>query len=1389
MNRIVQRTCTEIPFTGSGPGRGKSSRPLEQFRSVAAYVLLGGPGSGKTTAFESESEALGDNAFYISARDFLCFDPKDHPEWSGKTLFIDGLDEIRAGARDTRHPLDEIRRRLDHLGRPRFRISCRDADWLGENDLKHLARVSEDSAVALLRLDPLTDSEVINILRGRFTVAKARQFIASAKERGIEALLGNPQGLKLLAAVVAEDGIWPGNRFETFEKACSWMVRERNEEHGIAPRRHCASRILDAAGCISAVSLICGTAGLAWDSDFEDEDYPGLDRYVCCDLGELEVALSTKLFEAGPGNRRFVPVHRHIEEFLAARYLSRLVDQGVPFRRILALIAGKQEIAVTGMGGLCAWLAVHREDFRSELIRRNPVGVFLYGDTSAFSDDENMMLLESLSRERDSKGLSVRTLAGYRALVTPRMEATFREALNSPRRDEEHQKLTEFLLGILRRYELVPDFSGTLLEVIRDGTRHPYIKELALDVFIHGQPEDWENSGDLKALLDDIRDGRVSDPENELLGTLLLELYPRQLRPSEVWDYLFCSAGKESEGAYWQFWQCAFSDGFLSSRETGELDLEELEVEETEVEELLDSLGQRVPGLRTAFDAWLLNDLPCRLLACGLQMHGDRADRKRLYDWLAVGLPGSVRHDEYCLEPISRIRTWLERRSETQKAVFEEGLERWCGSGDFASYATAMQNRLYGASPPPDFGAWCLEKALAFGESEPQISRFLLEQAVFACRYQNGDEGLSMEILREKTGCERSLSDVLEKLLVRQKFPDETPRRSGTWNYREKEEDKDRKWIEQLHASKEVLRRDHARAGLLREIAKIYFGDFYSWRDYYGPENIRKSLPGHPDLTDAALSGLRGTVDREDVPDADEIFRMLNEGEVYSIGLPFLAGLAESERTAPPDVSQWSEARIRKSLLFYYISGPRNYEPGWYLRLLETHPEIVGDMQARFALSGFRNGREDIPKLLQLASESSHAQIARIASLGLLRSFPSQCGLKHLRNLDYLLWAALRRVDRRELAKLVVRKLGLKSLNVAQRIRWLATGLIVRPGEYRDRLEEFARGREIRVRHLATFLVFGGRLFLQAELGLPELYRRKDEYGRPLYLQTELGVPELELLTRLMGKYFEPRLSRKPGTFTPEDRFSWLVYDFIESISIADKDEDADKALERLYADPGLRRCHSVLAKILDARRADRSDYDYLHPDIAQVCRTFANDAPANASDLAALVVDRLSEIAERSRTDNADHWRRYWNEDSHGRPLAPKHENSCRDVLLSDLRQLLPEGVSAQPEWQHVNDRRSDIAVSYGDFRVPIEIKKNGNTDLLSSIRDQLVSLYTRDPATQGHGIYLVLWFGEDHTAPLPSGIRPDSSQELREAVEAVLSEDESRKISVCVVDVSPGG
>lgn len=87
-------------------------------------MLLGDPGSDKTTSFKQEAEESGGK--YVSARNFVALEAG--LENQGKTLFIDGLDEMRAGGGDSRMLLDDIRKHLARLGRPRFRLSCREAD-------------------------------------------------------------------------------------------------------------------------------------------------------------------------------------------------------------------------------------------------------------------------------------------------------------------------------------------------------------------------------------------------------------------------------------------------------------------------------------------------------------------------------------------------------------------------------------------------------------------------------------------------------------------------------------------------------------------------------------------------------------------------------------------------------------------------------------------------------------------------------------------------------------------------------------------------------------------------------------------------------------------------------------------------------------------------------------------------------------------------------------------------------------------------------------------------------------------------------------------------------------------------------------------------------------
>ena len=1345
MNLIVPRTCTEIVPRDRGENREMDPRPLEEFRSATACVLLGDPGSGKTEAFKAESKALGERALKITARDFLTLDLDSHPEWRGKTLFIDGLDEIRAGAPDARTPFDQVRRRLDKLGRPRFRLSCRAADWLGDNDWRHLESVSQDAKVTVLRLDPLTDSDVNAIVNDRLSDEDAREFITKARERGVDGLLRNPQSLIMLADVVAEGGNWPKSRLETFEKACAKIVREHNEEHRLGEQQYTPDQLMDAAGHLCAVQLLAGTAGYSlWDND-ADDDYPLLNAGNNGSHETLRATSLTKLFSRSESNNRFAPVHRHIAEFLGARHLARVIGERLPARRVLALMTGEDGIVVTELRGLSAWLAAQCTNARADLIDRDPIGVGLYGDIVEFSHDEKRALLEALSREGSRIGSVFPTDTAFGALATPDMESVLEELLASSSRSRDHQLLTEFILLILGQGEALPGLSRILIEIVRDDTWWPRINVPALDALIHLH-NIQDRTSEFKELLADIQSGSVSDPTDELLGTLLTQLYPQELPPSEVWGYLSETGDVELIGRYIMFWDSRL----IQKSSPGDL------------AELLDSLAERLSHLRPALDARYLYGLPVKLLVAGLEAHGDEIETRRLYDWLSVPLCGQDPESSWDgEESICNVRSWLEYRPEIQKKVIMEGLDRCPENNEFRYHAFDVHKRLYSARPPHDFGLWCLKHAVAAAYTKPQIAEHLLEQAVWAHKHRSGNEGLSLEVLQEHARENERLRTSLVRLLSPPPPPPKH-RDRATEQILEKHKQREQQKLDAVRSNVAELRENRAAPALLYRMARVYFGNFFKAAD--GPNAIKEWLQGDRELIDATLQGLRGVIDRENVPDIDEILSLRAKGRMHYLGMPFLAGLAEIERKAPEDPSRWDDERIRKAIGFYYGTPHANYRPQWYRRLLRERPEIIASMQVRFAVSEFRSGNDHIYKLWELAHDRDHAQVARQASLPLLRAFPTRSTLKQIESLDRLLWAAIQNADRRALQELIDRKLSRKSMNDAQRVHWLAAGFAISPGTYIELLEDFTRDQEHRIQQLSKFFC-------------PDDPVRFSFDG--------LGVPGLELLIRLVGSYAGPDRWSEDGWETPVTKASNFAHKLIQRLA-ASPEPAASEALGRLHADAALSRWQDVLAHAKDSQRVIRRDAGYRHPKIEQVIRTLDAGTPANAGDLVALVRDRLCDLAVNIRTGNTDDWRQYWNEDSYGRTSSPKHEDSCRDTLLSDLRERLPKGVDAQPEGQYARDKRADIRVACQDFQVPIEVKKNGHRDLWSAMKNQLIKQYTSDPATDGYGIYLVFWFGKSYTQPPPSGPRPDSPQELQTKLEATLSDDLARKITVCVIDVS---
>ena len=375
MNVVVPRTVTVVerdpgraPAMGRRPQPRQHSAPLEDFRSARAYVLLGDPGAGKTTAFETEAEADPDGSEFVTARRFIGRSLEHHPEWRGKTLFLDGLDEVRAGRRDGRTPLDHILKRLEKLGKPDFRLSCRAADWLGPNDLREIVATAGYEDVCVLGLDPLTDADISRIISS-LGEENPGQFVGEASARGLGGLLNNPHSLHLVVkATGATVGAGqtdqrPRGRLDLLKSACRALARERNDEHGAVHRASpsvSTDRILSAAGQLSALLLLSDRDFVSLD-ETDDPDALSLGSIDEGDQHALSRALKSNLFAGTRGG--FAPVHRQLAEFLGARFLRDRINSGLPASRVLALITGGDGGVVTELRGLSAWLAAFEPAF------------------------------------------------------------------------------------------------------------------------------------------------------------------------------------------------------------------------------------------------------------------------------------------------------------------------------------------------------------------------------------------------------------------------------------------------------------------------------------------------------------------------------------------------------------------------------------------------------------------------------------------------------------------------------------------------------------------------------------------------------------------------------------------------------------------------------------------------------------------------------------------------------------------------------------------------------------------------------------------------------------------------------------------------------------------
>ena len=1356
---VAPRTCTTVDGGETTRDAKKRTAPLSDYADVAAYVLIAEPGAGKTTAFKTEAASQGGG--YVTVRNFRTFE--DKPEWQDTTLFLDGLDESRAGTEDGRTPLDDIRRKLNGLGCPPFRLSCRWADWMAANDKEALKDVSPDGAVAVIRLDPLSEQNIKAILRNSHDVEDTDGFVEAARERGVNRLLRNPQNLDMLAKSVSR-GKWPDSREETFDEACRMLVREPNGEHLAAnPSSADIGPLIEAAGRLCAAQLLSGAAGYTLpDRAVPDGDYPSLAEVDGEAEGHARNVLGTRLF-VGTCEGKLAPAHQQVAEFLAAQYVSGLLDGGLPLERIIALITGFDGELVSSCSNFASWLAVHNKRSRKRLSQLNPSGLIYDGDRQTYSVDEKREIVLNLRRESYWNPWCNRSISkspGIGGIVSEELEETFREILSEAERGHEHQSYVMLLMQMLADGEPLPALSDVLEETVRDPTWNQGVRCAALDVLTAYHSRGRLGTGALTRMVAEIEDGSLNDPQDGLLGILLKALYPKMLSMAEVQGYLREPKLPESSGEYVGFWM-----DHVPKESTPE-----------QLADLLDGIAARFEDYRQFLvhepgRYSQLGQLPMDLLERVLRETrwnnpGRSVAPGRLYEWLGVVSDPGLRVPEW---QQATVRFALKRDSDALKALIAHGVETCVRRGD---ECTDLVDRCLFAARPQGYGRWCLKMALAAGGGKAES--FYLQELLDCLMDGDRADGLTVEGAREGLAAAEALVNQFDEMVERRA-------RVETWKERRTalapsadagspgDTVEQQAWQADIAAQAQALHAGRGTPQLLHRAAEAYLGI---------PENSAGSTPrqrlgdlvgGRVDLIDLLLAGMEGTIAREDLPGCDDVVGLFDRNRVNLLVLPFVAGLHSLEQSNRFAASDLNENQTRLAVTILYMlpqklvdaesaDGTGTYRPEWFQALLRDNPSLVADTLRRSAARKLETGVQPALELRELAEAEDHCEVAAMASLSVLESFPSAETETALMALCWSLKAALGRCDWSAVGRVIAERLARGGQGPAERTCWLAAGYLVEPERFREDLLGLAEDKD-GLKWLPRFVAAGR---------FPKDFTRR------------LAARDVSSLVVAMGAAL-----RLHGM--PESAY-WSTADLIATLA----DDPSRSATEILEALPRMADAEPWSPAITHAREHQarkRREREYRHSDIGQVVATLDNRSPANVGDLAALVFDELKDLSLGIRDRSTSPWRQYWNVDGYNRAMDPKPENACRDTILADLQERLGRlGIDAQREGSYAEDKRADIRVSFGGFNVPVEIKRSCHDDLWTAVHDQLIAKYTRDPGAAGYGIYLVFWFGDtEKCRPKKcSGWTPETAADVKWKILESLGDRERRLISVCVVDVS---
>ena len=409
-------------------------------------IILGEAGIGKTCELKGRADQLraaGKPAFFVplntaldkeALSDLLAKETISFESWlAGKDsgyFFLDSIDEARLNSlADLESALRNVIRFVKPgSARASFVISSRITDWYTPGMKKMVQRIvcdeilryAEDSTTRseavqnigmglvpnptdraskqekiqpeVFALDPLSNGDAKK-LASFFGVENVEDFWHAVEKDGYTFMATRPLDLKWMSNSWKITGRL-GGLTEMLERSIEQRLREVNPYHAgsgqtLSPVKLREGSELLAVTCVLSGRPFISTTGDPITSDTNSVvDAAGV--LSDWDQRERDELLNTAVFdEASYGRVRFH--HRVVREYLAATWIQRRMEMGLPLKDAEALFIHEsfnQPVLIRSRRQVLGWLASKNRSIRDSVIQKYPEIIFHGGDAEEWDDED-----------------------------------------------------------------------------------------------------------------------------------------------------------------------------------------------------------------------------------------------------------------------------------------------------------------------------------------------------------------------------------------------------------------------------------------------------------------------------------------------------------------------------------------------------------------------------------------------------------------------------------------------------------------------------------------------------------------------------------------------------------------------------------------------------------------------------------------------------------------------------------------------------------------------------------------------------------------------------------------------------------------------------------------